>query len=547
MPSPFSGGLTAIKPDTSQPHVAASAEADECIIPAKSPHRPRRKVKRDVIPCVEVVGEGKRWEVEKREIVESTTVFSKTMPRFPFPPLISGAHQERHREILTQIRTLFTDPTQTLSEHDFIAVTRMCGIPRYINRALFMRCGGEVDGVGVCFEGFERFWRRLLNCPTTHETVFAILRKEGNSLSEDDFRVVVQDVCAHHPGLVFLRDMPVFQTRYVDTVVTRIFYDKTRNIVPRMTFKEFKKDGVMELVQGLEKEDDINMTRNAFSYKHFYVIYCKFWELDTDHDLHISFSSLSTYENSCLSAPILRRVFSGAGRGQHLQNDLMTYRDFIWFILAVEDKASRAGMEYWFRCLDIDGDGVISLWELQEFFGEQARRMEEWRMSDLWKWGDFLCAVLDMINPKDPTRISLHDLRRSNNAALIFDMLFDIRKYDLHLRRIDPGFREWDDVFGVDDSGDRVKLEGWDKYAERAYDELAFDESHNESSNFSSGRFYMDDTELWEDDDDVDLARDTRLEDEDRQEESPEERGTSPEPMILDENDEEETAVPEEV
>ena len=25
-----------------------------------------------------------------------------------------------------------------------------------------------------------------------------------------------------------------------------------------------------------------------FSYKHFYVLYCRFWELDTDHDGVIS-------------------------------------------------------------------------------------------------------------------------------------------------------------------------------------------------------------------------------------------------------------------
>lgn len=29
-----------------------------------------------------------------------------------------------------------------------------------------------------------------------------------------------------------------------------------------------------------------------FSYEHFYVIYCKFWELDTDHDLEIDAQDL---------------------------------------------------------------------------------------------------------------------------------------------------------------------------------------------------------------------------------------------------------------
>ena len=32
-----------------------------------------------------------------------------------------------------------------------------------------------------------------------------------------------------------------------------------------------------------------------FSYEHFYVIYCKFWELDTDHNLEIDAQDLSRH------------------------------------------------------------------------------------------------------------------------------------------------------------------------------------------------------------------------------------------------------------
>ena len=32
-----------------------------------------------------------------------------------------------------------------------------------------------------------------------------------------------------------------------------------------------------------------------FSYEHFYVIYCKFWELDNDHDLEIDAKDLSRH------------------------------------------------------------------------------------------------------------------------------------------------------------------------------------------------------------------------------------------------------------
>lgn len=49
------------------------------------------------------------------------------------------------------------------------------------------------------------------------------------------------------------------------------------------------------MISLLEEEDDINVITDYFSYEHFYVIYCKFWELDTDHDLVIDKHDLLGY------------------------------------------------------------------------------------------------------------------------------------------------------------------------------------------------------------------------------------------------------------
>ena len=49
-----------------------------------------------------------------------------------------------------------------------------------------------------------------------------------------------------------------------------------------------------------------------FSYEHFYVIYCKFWELDTDHDFLIDKDDLLRYGNHALTYRIVDRVFAQA-------------------------------------------------------------------------------------------------------------------------------------------------------------------------------------------------------------------------------------------
>ena len=52
---------------------------------------------------------------------------------------------------------------------------------------------------------------------------------------------------------------------------------------------------LLKTIAQLEYEEDINKISNFFSYEHFYVIYCKFWELDTDHDLLIDAQDLARH------------------------------------------------------------------------------------------------------------------------------------------------------------------------------------------------------------------------------------------------------------
>lgn len=47
-----------------------------------------------------------------------------------------------------------------------------------------------------------------------------------------------------------------------------------------------------------------------FSYEHFYVIYCKFWELDNDHDFLIDKENIIKYGNHALTFRIVDRIFS---------------------------------------------------------------------------------------------------------------------------------------------------------------------------------------------------------------------------------------------
>lgn len=109
----------------------------------------------------------------------------------------------------------------------------------------------------------------------------------------------------------------------------------------------------------------------------------------------INLPSLLRYDNGSMTPAILKRVAAGCGKPleKGAKSGVMTYDDFIWFILSAEDKHTPQSIEYWFRCVDLDGDGVISLYEIQQFYEEQYDRMMLSRVSDLWKFDDFVCSL----------------------------------------------------------------------------------------------------------------------------------------------------------
>jgi hypothetical protein len=402
----------------------------------------------------------------------------------------------------------------------------------------------------VCFEDFIKYWETIAkDSQDIYYISFYILKDEENTdklrnyldyLVPSDFMVVLNDVVKYHPGLKFLVNMPIFQQRYSESVIEQLFYHKPKNWNRKMTLNEFRNSKFLEHLLYLQIDDDINIHRNLFSYKHFYVIYCKFWELDSDHDLLINCYSLFQYDRYSLNTLIIERIIKGYGK-KTLLNELnfnlmsndITYaeysntikknaisdktlknsniyqyqsifhfRDFIWFMLARENKDSPEAIEYWFRCVDLDDDGYISMYEIEKFYIEQCKHMVLLHISDYWSFPDFLCYLLDMIKPKEPNRISLADLKRSKNSTTFFNMLFDIRQFENLAKKADY-FGYYEEVYiretvPLNSLSDffndfkiklrKRKLDNWEKYAEKMYDYLANEEAQNEQKSSSQTR-----------------------------------------------------------
>uniref|UniRef100_A0A3B4Z9F4 Protein phosphatase 2 regulatory subunit B''alpha n=1 Tax=Stegastes partitus TaxID=144197 RepID=A0A3B4Z9F4_9TELE len=399
------------------------------------------------------------------------------IPRFYYPrglPALGPA--PNHDAAIAAIETAFIEFEEEKADiYEMGKIAKACGCPLYWKAPMFYAAGGERTGF-VSVHSFVATWRKLLHsCHDDASRFISLLAKPGcNYLEQEDFIPLLQDIVDTHPGLTFLKDAPEFHSRYITTVIQRIFYVVNRSWTGRVTMMELRRSNFLQTLALLEEEDDINQITDYFSYEHFYVIYCKFWELDTDHDLYIDPKDLARYNDHASSNRIIERLFSGAvTRGNAVQREgRMSYAEFVWFLISEEDKKNPTSIEYWFRCMDVDGDGVLSMFELEYFYEEQCERMERMGIEPL-PFQDLLCQMLDLVKPESSGKITLGDLKRCRMAHIFFDTFFNLEKYLDHEQR-DPFAVQKD----IDSEGPEPS--DWDKYASEEYEILVAEETANE-------------------------------------------------------------------
>ncbi|XP_041029135.1 serine/threonine-protein phosphatase 2A regulatory subunit B'' subunit alpha isoform X1 [Carcharodon carcharias] len=408
------------------------------------------------------------------KVVVSTPV-SINIPRFYFPKGLPSA-TNNHEEIVAKVQAAFAEFEDEKADiYEMGKITKACGCPLYWKAPMFISAGGERTGF-ASVHSCVAMWRKVLqSCHDDASKFVYLLAKPGcNYLEQEDFIPLLQDIVDTHPGLTFLKDAPEFHSRYITTVIQRIFYTVNRSWSGKITLTELRKSNFLQTLVLLEEEDDINQITDYFSYEHFYVIYCKFWELDTDHDLFIDQKDLARHNDHAISNRIIERIFSGAvTRGNCVQKEgRMSYADFVWFLLSEEDKKNPTSMEYWFRAMDIDGDGVLSMYELEYFYEEQCERMEGMGIEPL-PFHDLLCQLLDLVKPECEGKITMRDLKRCRMAHIFYDTCFNLEKYLDHEQR-DPFAVQKD----IDSEGPEPS--DWDKYAAEEYEILVAEESANE-------------------------------------------------------------------
>ncbi|KAL7679205.1 putative EF-hand domain-containing protein [Plasmopara halstedii] len=437
------------------------------------------------------------------------------LPRFYTPGenrrgRLRGLSRDAIMHKAIDIEARFCDFPEGMKVEDFVAITKdLCGFPSFFNAPFFRRilatCGsaeentlkssysstaedafstgsptsadGDVAPRRITKDIFESYWmREMAPCDSVERFYRVVKNPKNDYIERDDFAPFLHELLKYHPGLEFLGGTPEFQEKYALTVVVRIFYSVDRDSSGRITLRKLRRSNLISAFNTVDEEEDINKVNSYFSYEHFYVLYCKFWELDTDHDFLLSPDDLVRYGGHALTRIIVDRIFERGrrpfARVQTLTTEekkKMSYEDFIYFMLSEEDKANPVSIRYWFELIDTNEDGVLRADEMRIFYKRQIHRMG-CLGHEVVPFEDILCQMSDLLHPEKEGEFYHKDFIRPDKirvSGVFFNVLFNLSKF-IEFEQRDP--------FLLRQQLAEPELTDWDRYARAEYARLAMEE-----------------------------------------------------------------------
>ncbi|KAF9130563.1 Serine/threonine-protein phosphatase 2A regulatory subunit B'' subunit beta [Mortierella sp. 14UC] len=225
-------------------------------------------------------------------------------------------------------------------------------------------------------------------------------------------------------------------------------------------------------------------------------------------------AATATSSMPTMTTAVQKTIPPGPGTQCRPQNYRMTYKGFIWFLLAETDKQTATSIEYWFRCMDLDGDGLLTVFELEQLFQEQAARMTILGMES-FGFRDAICQMQDLVSPKEHGLVRLTDLKQCGQAGPFIDLFCNVvrwRNFEAHQHQIRMRQQQI--------AMQRATEAAWEEVAvgEDLFDDDEDDEDDEDDDD-------DDDDDEDDDEDDCGEDEDCEEEDEDCEEEEEEEAG----------------------
>lgn len=129
-------------------------------------------------------------------------------------------------------------------------------------------------------------------------------------------------------------------------------------------------------------------------------------------------------------------------------SDCMGFEDFVWFLLSYYDRLNPQSIRYWFRVLDLDGNGNVCYWEMERFY-RVIHHKREMQQLETFEFSAIVCLLKDMFDfPKDS--FTVEDLISNREAGAMFTAIFtDHFRFSEFVERktfvlpAEPAFSHW--------------------------------------------------------------------------------------------------------
>ena len=378
----------------------------------------------------------------------------------------------------SMINDLFID-TNKLTLDNFISQTNdLYNFNLILKKVLFNKIDIEQKGF-ITKEQLMKYHILNFEGCSENKKFFNLIKSPDRAyIIKDDFKPILETLLKENSSLAFLKEYPEHQQKYIKTVITRIFYMNDSNDDGQITFDDFKKSDLVETIQKIYNKD-VNKIRQYFSYEHFYVIYSTFYENSTyecKDKLYMPKEVFFTYAYN-LGMRTVNRIFDEIPRKFVSEEKyMMSYEDFIYYMISEEDKTSPTSIKYWFKVIDLNNKGIITKKEMEYFYEEQIEKLKN-NKKEVMKFKDVLKKIINLIPPEKENKWNLQNfLDNPKNSSNVFNMLLNMNKIN----------NKGKDSFIINEIENGEDYTDWDIFAykefERKMNEDNEDNENNESN-----------------------------------------------------------------
>jgi len=270
------------------------------------------------------------------------------------------------------------------------------------------------------------FFNYMLKKVTLYQTRVELGVNDGTGegyLTESELEGYFYDLIPTLPALAKLPEH--FYPFYVCGAGRKFFFFLDPQHRGRIPIDAVMQSSVLsELLELQNASEEEECATNWFSATAAAKVYTHYVRLDADRNGMLSAAELAGYNDGALTALFVQRVFETS----QTYNGEMDYKKYIEFVLAMENPASKPSFDFFWKILDINGDGLLTPFVVKLFYREVQAKLQE-NGFDPIKTEDVVMEVFDMVNPDTPMVVTRKDLERCRNRDTIILMLIDYKAF----------------------------------------------------------------------------------------------------------------------